>query len=126
VFIYNSFNLDQEWHKDKPGTRILLLEPSHFEKHPVSEKVMRFILDQSLMIPDISICVSEFHDVQQAWSNANFIFKKHPTTTHYRGIEETPLSLFPSVQGYFPSFSAYWKRAEKEMFKMDKNKSLFD
>ena len=126
VFIYNSFNLDQEWHKDKPGTRILLLEPSHFEKHPVSEKVMRFIQDQSLMIPDIRICVAEFHDVQQAWSNANFIFKKHPTTAHYRGIEETPLSLFPSVQGYFPSFSAYWKRAEKEMFKMDKNKSLFD
>lgn len=126
VYIYNSFNLDPEWHKNESGTRILLIEPTHFEKHPVSERVMRFIIGQSKMIPGIQTFVCEFSDLQHAWPNANFIYKKHPTTKHYKGNQEIPESLFPAVQGYYASFSAYWKRAEREMFKLGKQKSLFD
>lgn len=126
VFVYNSFNLDPEWHKEDSGTRILLIEPSHFEKHPVSERVMDFILGQSAMIPNIKVCVCEFSELKTAWPEAKFFFKKHPTTQHYQGAEEVSLSLFPAVQGYFPSFSSYWKRAEKELYKMGKQGSLFD
>lgn len=44
LLIYNSYQLDPHWKKEISANRILLLEPSHFEKYPVSEKVMNFIL----------------------------------------------------------------------------------
>jgi deoxyribodipyrimidine photo-lyase len=120
VFIYNSFNLDPVWHINESGERIFLLEPSHFEKHPISEMVMQFIIDQSKFIPNIKICVCEFSELKKEWTNAKFIFKKHPTTKDYNGTEEIPLSLFPEVNGYFPSFSSYWKKAERAFFTMAK------
>ena len=126
VFVYNSFNLDPEWHKNEAGERILLLEPSHFEKHPISEHVMQFIIDQSKCIPNIKVCACEFSALKKEWPNANFIYKKHPTAKNYSGTEEIPLSLFPEINGYFPSFSSYWKKAERELYKMGKQTSLFD
>jgi deoxyribodipyrimidine photo-lyase len=82
--------------------------------------VMQFVIDQSKFIPNIKICVSEFTTLKKEWPNANFIFKKHPTTKNYSGTEEIPLSLFPEVNGYFPSFSSYWKKAERAFFMMAK------
>ena len=43
TMIYNSYNLDPLWRKDEDVNRVLLLEPSHFKKFPVSDKVMEFI-----------------------------------------------------------------------------------
>ena len=36
IFLYTSYNLDPTWHAGKQGTRILLLEPAHFNRFPVS------------------------------------------------------------------------------------------
>ena len=45
TLIYNSYNMDVLWRKEEDVNRVLLLEPSHFQKYPVSEKVIKFIID---------------------------------------------------------------------------------
>ena len=41
--IYNFYNLDPLWKNGVSANRILLLEPSHFEAYPVSQKTIDFI-----------------------------------------------------------------------------------
>jgi deoxyribodipyrimidine photo-lyase len=111
--IYNSFNLDPIWHADEAVHRILLLEPNHFEKFPVTEKVLQFVIDLATTnIPGIQIFIGNFEDLSQHIQTSIY-FKEHPTTTHYQGIEEARDWLFPEVNGYFPSFFGYWKKCER-------------
>jgi deoxyribodipyrimidine photo-lyase len=111
--IYNSFNLDPLWHADEEVNRILLLEPNHFEKFPVTEKVVQFVIDLAITnIPGIQIFIGNFEALSQHIQNSIY-FKEHPTTLHYKGIQETRGWLFPEVNGYFPSFFGYWKKCER-------------
>ncbi len=110
VFIYNSFHLNPLWHQGETGERVLLLEPGHFQQFPVNRKVMDFILSLASNIPGIQIASASFADLQKHYPHAKFYFKQHPSCMHYSGIAEQPEYLFPEVSGYFPSFSAYWKK----------------
>jgi len=128
--IYNSFNLDPLWHHGEEVHRILLLEPNHFDQFPVTEKVLQFVIDLATTnIPGIQIFIGNFEDLNQvlkttsstenlkdaASENSKCIiyFKEHPTTLHYKGIQEARDWLFPQVNGYFPSFFGYWKKCER-------------
>jgi deoxyribodipyrimidine photo-lyase len=124
--------LDPLWHADEEVHRILLLEPNHFEQFPVTEKVLQFIVDLATTnIQGIQIFVGNFEDLLQQIqtitigenninksivsleSKAVIYFKEHPTTLHYKGIQEARDWLFPEVNGYFPSFFGYWKKCER-------------
>ncbi len=112
TFIYNAYNLDPLWHYTEPANKILLLEPSHYQKYPVSEKVINFIIDLSKNINNIQIFVGEF-EALFVLAKANKIFyKSHPAFTHYKGIAENYEMLFPTVTDYYPSFSAYFKKCK--------------
>jgi deoxyribodipyrimidine photo-lyase len=126
--IYNSFNLDPLWHADIAVNRILLIEPNHFKKFPVTEKVLQFIVDLAIAnIPGIQIFIGNFEDLVQQLqiktigdknivsekSKVLVYFKEHPTTLHYEGIQEARDWLFPEVNGYYPSFFGYWKKCER-------------
>ncbi len=113
TLIYNSYNLDPTWRAEASANRILLLEPSHFNQYPVSEKVMQFISDLSNNIPDIQIFVGEFKSLLKHIPGKVF-YKEHPTTKHYIGIKDERDWMF-SVKGYFPSFFAFWKKCKKEI-----------
>ena len=113
VIIYNSYNLDPTWHSGEPATRILLLEPAHFKKYPVSEKVIQFIIDLSKNIEGIQVFTGNFNEFKTLTGNLPVIYKSHPTCVHYEGIAENNDDLFPQVTGYFPSFFSYWKKCEK-------------
>ena len=111
--IYNSFNLDPIWHADEELNRILLLEANHFEKFSVTEKVLQFVIDLATTnIPGIQIFIGNFESLSQHIQTSIY-FKEHPTTLHYRGIQETRDWLFPEVNGYYPSFFGYWKKCER-------------
>ena len=111
--IYNSFNLDPLWHADEEVNRILLLEPNHFEQFPVTEKVLQFVMDLAITnIPGIQIFIGNFEVLSQS-IQTNIYFKEHPTTQHYKGIQESRDWLFPEVNGYHPSFFGYWKKCER-------------
>jgi deoxyribodipyrimidine photo-lyase len=116
--IYNFYNLDPLWKKDISANRILLLEPSHFEQYPVSQKTIDFVVNFSEEnIADIQVYVGEFNDViKQNKLNAEkeIYYKEHPLNNHYKGIEE-PRDWMFDVQGYYPSFFAYWKKCKKQL-----------
>ena len=116
TLIYNSYNLDNQWRKTDNVNRVLLLEPSHFQKYPVNEKVLEFILALSKNIEDIHVFVGEFSELKSIYEsnkNDNFIFKEHPMFDHYKGIQDGRDWMFPSVTGYYNSFFAFWKKCER-------------
>ena len=113
VLIYNAYNLDPAWHTGEAANRILLLEPAHYKKYPVSEMVIQFIIGLSKNIQDIQIFVGGFDEIKKLCGNQTIFFKQHPAFTHYSGIAENYNDLFPEVTGYFSSFSSYWKKCEK-------------
>jgi len=116
--IYNSYNLDVNWRKEEDVNRILLLEPSHFQKYPVSEKVIRFIIDLSRNVEGISVYTGEIADISSLykntplWNSDCIISKEHPAFTHYPGIKDQRQWMFPEVTGYFNSFFSFWKKCE--------------
>jgi deoxyribodipyrimidine photo-lyase len=111
TLIYNSYNLDVMWRRDEDVNRILLLEPSHFEKYPVSEKVMQFIIDLSKNIEGIQLYTGEIDEL--AFDNRFIISKEHPAFTYYPGIKDSRDWIFPEVTGYYNSFFSFWKKCEK-------------
>jgi deoxyribodipyrimidine photo-lyase len=112
TFLYTYYNLDPDWHAQSKGNRILLLEPSHFSKYPVSPKCIEFALALSKNIPQLQICVGEWTELQTILGQSPVHFKEHPFSRHLSGIEESRTWIVPEVQGYFPSFFAYWKKIE--------------
>lgn len=115
TYIYNSYNLDPLWNQYLDGNRILLLEPSHFENYPVSEKVINFILNLSQNIQGIQLFVGEFETLQKQLGVSAIYYKEHPTVIHYKGNKEER-DWIANVKGYYPSFFKYWKFVKKEIF----------
>ena len=114
TLLYNFYNLDPLWKKDMEVNRILLLEPSHFSKYPVSEKTMSFILALGQNIGNLQIYTGEFDDLVNEYQLENIYFKEHPTAAHYKGTEESRDWMF-SVNGYYSSFFKFWKQCKKEL-----------
>lgn len=112
TLIYNFYNLDPNWHENKEANRILLLEPSIFDKHPVSEKTLDFMLVLVKNISNIQIFVGEFSELKQHLENSEIYFKEHPFNYNYSGIEESRDWMCAEITGYFLSFFSYWKRIE--------------
>ena len=112
--IFTSYNLDPNWNQANNRSNILLLEPTHFDKYPVNEKVMDFILGLSKNINDIQIYVGEFKTLKEMYPSTIFHFKEHPFYNHLVGIEH-PRDWMFEVKGYFPSFFSFWKKCKKEI-----------
>lgn len=112
TLIYNYYNLDPIWRKDQSANRILLLEPSVFERYPVSQKCINFILELQHNISGIQLYVGEFSELIAEYMITNCIFKEHPLSQHYVGLQDERDWIFP-VKGYYPSFFGYWKKCKK-------------
>lgn len=119
TLIYNAYNLDPLWRKNENVNRILLLEPSHYSKFPVSEKVISFIINLSKNITGIQIYCGEISSLQSLYKESNlsmseaFIAKEHPAFGHYPGIKDSRDWMFPQVTDYYLSFFAFWKQCER-------------
>jgi deoxyribodipyrimidine photo-lyase len=112
-FIYNFYNLDPIWRKEDKGIRVLLLEPSVFEKYPVSEKSIQFCIDLAKEnILNVQIYVGEFADLQRD-SDVKFIFKEHPLN-NYKGIQDER-DWISNVKGEYSSFFSFWKKVKKKL-----------
>ncbi|MFM9837505.1 MAG: FAD-binding domain-containing protein [Cyclobacteriaceae bacterium] len=118
TLIYNSYNLDPLWRKDEKVNRILLQEPSHFQKFPVSEKVIAFILNLSKNVPNIQLMIGEVSQLEQLYVASEvktkwLISKEHPAFSYYLGQRDARDWVYPQVSGYYNSFFSYWKKCEK-------------
>jgi len=113
--VYTFYNLDPNWRKEMVMNRVLILEPSFFEKYPSSQKVIDFVLDLTKNIPNCQVFVDEFDEFQNSYSTPQIYFMEHPTNTHFRGIEDSRDWIAPEVQGDFRSFFGYWKKVKKSL-----------
>ncbi len=114
TLIYNFYNIDPLWKKDIPANRILLLEPSVFEKYPVSQKSINFAITLAKEnINNIQVFTGEFSELLQNSNPLHIYFKEHPLNTNYKGNEESRDWMFP-VEGYHRSFFAFWKKCKKQ------------
>jgi len=117
LILYDFYNLDPIWHKEGDAERVLLLEPSLFDRFPVSNLTLDFIWDLGRNISNLKLFVGEFSELKSRFSGeAKFYFKEHPTNSHYIGVSGDREWMFPEVRGYFPSFFSYWKKVEKKYF----------
>lgn len=114
TLIYNYYNLDPYWKKEEDVQRVLLFEPSFFERHPISEKSIDFMLALAKNIGDIQLFVGEFSELLQHIAPEFIVYREHPTNKNYVGKGESREWL-STVTGYFPSFFAFWKQAKKSL-----------
>ena len=115
TLLYNFYNIDPIWRKNLKANKILLLEPSHFEKYPVCKKTIDFIIDLAKKnIPSIQVYVGEFKDLIKNHFIKEVYYKEHPTNRHYQGVEESRDWMF-EVNGYYPSFFSFWKKCKKQL-----------
>lgn len=113
--IYNFYNLDPNWKKDTQANRVLLLEPSHFEKYPVSQKSIDFAIRIcEANMENVQIYVGEFNELNASYPISEIYYKEHPLSKHYSGVEE-PRDWMFKVTGYYPSFFGFWKKCKKEL-----------
>ncbi len=117
TWIYNYYNLDPLWHKDKIGNRILLLDPALFAKYPVSKISIDFILKLSKNIYGIQLYTGSFDSLVKHYNLKNICYKEHPLNIDYYGTIENRDWISEQVTGYYPSFFAYWKKVEKKLLK---------
>lgn len=121
TLIYNSYNLDPSWRANENVNRVLLLEPSHFNLNPVSEKVIHFVSTLSKNIPDIQVFVGEISEIVALYNESNIeinellISKEHPAFEYYPGIKDQRDWMFPTVTGYYPSFFKFWEKCLQVM-----------
>ncbi len=96
--------------------KILLLEPSHFQKYPMSQKRINFILDLTKNIEGIRIIIAEVGDLNLS-QYSRIITRQYPAIEHWSCIQNIEITkpdyMFPSVFGYFGSFMGYWKKCER-------------
>ena len=112
TLLYTSFWLNHEWHSDMLANRILVLEPSWFERLPVSDKVTQFILDIAKEINGLQVYVGEWADlVPQIGTTVYFV--SHPSVSHWHGEAEPYPLLFPEVPlKSYGSFMSFWKQCK--------------
>lgn len=116
TLLYNAYNLDPNWRVNENVNRVLLLEPSHFNANPVSEKVLNFVLALSKNIPSIQVFVGEVSEILALYKESDInineliISKEHPAFEYYPGIKDQRDWMFPSVTGYYPSFFKFWEK----------------
>ena len=113
--LYTYYNLDPKWRDTQKMNRVLLLEPSFFDKYPVNEKCIQFVKDLAKNIENCQVYVGEFSEFQEEYNPIQVYFKEHPTNNHYKGIEDARDWIAPEVEGDFKSFFAYWKQCKKHL-----------
>ena len=113
TYIYNFYNLDCGWKNEVNANRVLLLEPSFFNKYPVCDRTIEFVINLSKNIEGIQIFIGEFDELLPHINPAEVNFKEHPTNKHYKGIEHAREWMFGNSFGYVPSFFKYWQLSQK-------------
>ena len=119
TLIYNSYNIDPNWRSEEDVNRVLLLEPSHFNKYPVSDKVINFIINLSKNIKGIQVYCGALEDIEILYKDGTLnldeaiLSKEHPAFNYYTGKKDNRDWMFPEVSGYYPSFFSYWKKCQK-------------
>lgn len=112
VLLYSIWSLKPNWHNHKSAQRILVLEPSHFNKYPISEKRVEFILNLAKNIPGIRIYVGEICNLRNINRCKDITSIQYPLTEHWPGRKEEREWIFQDLNKQFYDFEDFWAIAE--------------
>jgi len=112
IHLYNYYNLDPHWRSRERAIRILLLEPDVFRRYPVGRRSVEFMFSLAGNIPGLRVFVGSFAQLKERFRGAVIRYREHPLNHHYDGQADARDWMNPAVEGYFPSFSGYWRRSE--------------
>lgn len=113
TLVYHPWMLDPKWYIDSHQRRVLLLDTSHFQKYPISDKRLQFILDLAKNIPELEIYQCDISTI----TFTDCITREHPNIATWELPQEAQKLLLPDLQNtYFKNFFSFWKKAEKILF----------
>ena len=112
--VYTYYNLDPNWRSGFRANRILILEPSIFNTYPISQKCLDFALALAKQIPGLQVFTGEFSELTSLLPRTDVYYKEHPLDYNMVGIRDQREWL-TGIEGYFPSFSKFWKHAERAL-----------
>ena len=76
------------------------------------------MLALSKNIVNIQIFVGSFQSLTDRYKLETVYYKEHPLNIGYTGTEEPRDWIAENVTDYYPSFFGYWKKAEKQLYKL--------
>jgi len=109
ICLYTPWTLDPMWRTDVSACRILVIDPVWFDRFPVSEDVLDFIIRQGqTVMPDLEIWIGQA-DALPGFAEASHVYaKQHPTNQSWPVTFDGRELLHPHAVGYYPSFFKYW------------------
>lgn len=114
TLIYNYYNIDPLWRNNINSNKILIIEPSIYEKNPVSDRNIDFLIKLSSNIQNIQIFLGEFDELYSKIKDNYVYFKEHPLNYNYKGLCDSRDWLF-SNNNFYPSFFKFWNASKKEL-----------
>lgn len=122
LVIYTDYSIRPDWMQDMWANRILVLAPAHFERFPVSDKVIEFILSlANENIEGIQLYIWEIEDLRDEFrkvSQKEIYLTDHILYSNITWVTKTPYPyMVPEVSAYCASFFAYWKLVERYVMK---------
>jgi deoxyribodipyrimidine photo-lyase len=115
IILYTHYNLDSEWLSDFDANRVLWFDEDLFTQYPVSDKVIKFILNWANKIDGIQIFVCNRTELINKLGGFNLHYKEHPLMQDIPGKVHARNWLVPELIGHFSSFFKYWQVIEPEL-----------
>lgn len=113
VGLYTPWTLDPTWRADELQRQILVIDPAWFDRYPVSELVLDFIMRQGkTVMPELEFHIgapSEIHGINET---SGTFARSHQTNQDWpAALDEAP-KLHTAVSGYYQSFFKYWEAVQ--------------
>ncbi len=113
VRLFHPFHLDPTWRVGEGVIDVLLIDPTHYERFPVSSRVLDFIIAQARsVLPEVRVHVGTFSSLPGV-AQATVYTRAHPTVAALPLTLDQVPQLFPGVVGAYRSFSAFWRACER-------------
>lgn len=114
VHLYTPWTLDPQWRREETAQRILIIDPTFFNRYPGSADVFDFIVRQGkTVIPELQVFIGRPHELHGIGEADEVRAIAHPTNRDWLVQFDEPQWLFPEVSGYYPSFFKYWQAVTK-------------
>jgi deoxyribodipyrimidine photo-lyase len=112
LLLYHPWSLDPLWRRDESWDRLLILEPSHFQKYPISNKRLDFILSLAKQVPDLNLYVGEANEYPYLADYREIYFREYPACRHFPGKQDEREWIVQDPKELPQGFTKFWKMHE--------------
>jgi|GEM_PF-4858806 len=109
------WNLDPHC-RNEIKTHVLLIEPSHIQKYPISSKRLNWIETMAQNIHPHIIIIYENFETLRKKTDANLYLKPYPCVNHWSGTKDSQGWMFDLNSKYFNRFFFILETPQKKIF----------